>query len=305
MLKYIGKRFFHSLLMIFGITIIIFVVTHVLGDPVALMLDPASTKAEFDLMRHQLGLDQPLYLQFLVFLKNAIRGDFGESLRAREPAMRLVLQHLPATIELTLAAMIFTLFVGVPVGILSAAKPYSIGDRIGKLFALAGQAAPNFWLGIMAILVFGVKLKLLPISGRGGLNHLILPAMTLGFFGMAAVMRLTRSAMLEVLDKDYIRTARIKGLSESKVVLKHAFKNALIPVVTYVGLLFAGMLGGAVITETIYAWPGLGRLAVQSISMNDFPVVQSVAFLASVVFISINLLVDILYCWIDPRISYQ
>jgi peptide/nickel transport system permease protein len=305
MMKYIIRRFFHSILMIFGIMVIIFMVTHVLGDPAALLLDPMATREHYELLRRELGLNQSLHIQFFVFSKNAIRGDFGESLRAREPAMRLVLQHLPATIELTLAAMIFTLFVGVPVGILSAAKPYSIGDRIGKLFALAGQAAPNFWLGIMAILVFGVKLKLLPISGRGGLNHLILPAITLGFFGMAAVMRLTRSAMLEVLDKDYIRTARIKGLSESKVVLKHAFKNALIPVVTYVGLLFAGMLGGAVITETIYAWPGLGRLAVQSISMNDFPVVQSVAFLASVVFISINLLVDILYCWIDPRISYQ
>jgi peptide/nickel transport system permease protein len=305
MLKYIGKRFFHSVVMIFGIMVIIFVVTHILGDPVALMLDPASTKEEFELMRHQLGLDQPLHLQFIVFLKNAVHGDFGESLRAREPAMRLVLQHLPATIELTAAAMIFMLLIGVPVGILSAAKPYSLGDRIGKLFALGGQAAPNFWLGIMAILIFGVKLKLLPISGRGGLNHLILPAMTLGFFGMAAVMRLTRSAMLDVLDKDYIRTARIKGLSEGKVVLKHAFKNALIPVVTYVGLLLAGLLGGSVITETIYAWPGLGRLAVQSITTNDFPVVQSVAFLASVVFISMNLLVDILYCWIDPRISYK
>jgi peptide/nickel transport system permease protein len=206
---------------------------------------------------------------------------------------------------LTVTAMIFMLLIGVPVGIFSAAKPYSLGDRIGKLFALAGQAAPNFWLGIMAILIFGVKLKLLPISGRGGLNHLVLPAITLGSFGMAAVMRLTRSAMLDVLDKDYIRTARIKGLSESKVVLKHAFKNALIPVVTYVGLLLAGLLGGSVITETIYAWPGLGRLAVQSITTNDFPVVQSVAFLASVVFISMNLLVDILYCWIDPRISYK
>ena len=305
MLKYVVRRLSHSILMILGITIIIFIITNVIGDPVALLLDPASRKEDFEALRRQLGLDQPFYVQYLVFLKGVVRGNFGESLRAHEPAMRLVLQHLPATIELTMAAMVFMLMVGIPVGVVSAARPNSIGDRLGRLFALGGQAAPNFWLGIMAILIFGVKLKWVPISGRGGFDRLILPAITLGFFGMAAVMRLTRSAMLDVLDKDYIRTARIKGLPEYKVVLKHGFKNALIPVVTYVGLLLAGLLGGAVITETIFAWPGLGRLAVQSITMNDFPVVQAVVFLASVVFISINLLVDILYCWIDPRISYQ
>lgn len=305
MLKYISKRLVHSILMIFGITIIIFIITHMIGDPTALLLDPTSRKEDFEALRGQLGLDQPFYVQYFVFLKNAVRGDFGESLRAHEPAMRLVLQYFPATAELTAAAMIFMIMIGIPVGIISAAKPYSLGDRIGKLFALAGQAAPNFWLGIMSILVFGVKMKWLPISGRGGLDHLILPAITLGFFGMAAVMRLTRSAMLDVLDKDYIRTARIKGMPERKVVLKHAFKNALIPVVTYVGILLASLLGGAVITETIFSWPGLGRLAIQSISTNDFPVVQSVVFLASVIFVSINLLVDVLYCWIDPRISYS
>ena len=290
--------------MILSITIIIFIITNVVGDPAALLLDPMSTKEDFELLRRQLGLDRPLITQYLKFLRYAVRGDFGKSLQSNDPAMGLVLEHLPATIELTFASMLVMLIVALPVGIYSAARPYTVGDSLAKLFALVGQATPNFWLGIMLILFFGVKLKWLPISGRGGIENLILPALTHGVFGMAAVTRLTRSAMLDVLDRDYIRTARIKGLSEAKVIFKHAFRNALIPVVTYVALLFATLLGGSVITETIFAWPGIGRLAVHAITTNDFPVVQAVVFLASLVFISVNLLVDILYCWIDPRITY-
>ena len=305
MLKYISQRLFHSIFMILGITIIIFIITNVLGDPVALLLDPSAPKEHYDMLRRELGLDKPLHLQYLFFIKNAVRGNFGESLQYKEPAMPLVLHHLPATIELTLAAMFFMVFVAIPIGILSAVKPYSLGDRIARFLALCGQAAPPFWLGIMAILWVGVKLKLLPISGRGGLSHLILPAVTLGFYGMAAILRLTRSAMLDVLDKDYIRTARIKGLMERRVVFKHALKNALIPVVTYIALLLAALLGGAVITETIFAWPGLGRLAVQSVTARDFPVVQASVFIASIFYISINLFVDLIYTWIDPRITYK
>lgn len=303
--KYILRRFFHSIFMILGITIVIFVITNVVGDPVALLLDPMSTREDFERLRKQLGLDRPLHAQYLQFLQNAVQGDFGKSLQSKDPAMSLVLEHLPATIELTLASMLIMLTVALPVGIYSAARPYTLGDTLAKLFALAGQATPNFWLGIMLILLFGVKLKWLPISGRGGIENLILPALTHGVFGMAAVTRLTRSAMLDVLDRDYIRTARIKGLSETRVIFKHAFRNALIPVTTYVALLFAALLGGSVITETIFAWPGIGRLAVHSITTNDFPVVQAVVFLASIVFIMVNLLVDVLYCWIDPRITYK
>jgi len=303
--KYILRRFFHSIFMILGITIVIFVITNVVGDPVALLLDPMSTREDFERLRKQLGLDRPLHAQYLQFLQNAVQGDFGKSLQSKDPAMSLVLEHLPATIELTLASMLVMLTVALPVGIYSAARPYTLGDTLAKFFALLGQATPNFWLGIMLILLFGVKLKWLPISGRGGIENLILPALTHGVFGMAAVTRLTRSAMLDVLDRDYIRTARIKGLSETRVIFKHAFRNALIPVITYVALLFAALLGGSVITETIFAWPGIGRLAVHAITTNDFPVVQAVVFLASLVFISANLLVDILYCWIDPRISYE
>ena len=291
--------------MIVGITIIVFLITNVFGDPVALLLDPLATREEADILRKELGLDRPFYIQYLAFFGNVLRGDFGESLQARVPAMGLVLQHLPATIELTVASMAFMLLVGLPMGVLSATRPSSLVDRAGQMIALVGQAAPNYWLGVMAILVFGVKLKMLPISGRGGLEHLILPALTLGTFGMAAVMRLTRSAMLDVLGKEYVSAARTRGFPEHLVVLKHALRNALIPVLTYVGQLLATLLGGAVITETIFAWPGVGRLAIQAISSNDFRVVQAVVIVASAVFILVNLLVEILYSWIDPRISHN
>jgi len=291
--------------MILGITIIIFVITNVVGDPVALLMDPEAPKAQYEMLRHQLGLDRPFYTQYLLFLKNVIQGDFGRSFQFEESAMGLVWEHLPATVELAGAAVIFAIIAAIPVGIVSAVRPYSLIDRLGRLIALVGQAAPGYWLGIMAILFFGVKLRVLPISGRGGLDHLVIPAVTLGFYALAAIMRLTRSAMLDVLDRDYIRTARIKGLSENKVVLKHAFKNALIPVVTIVSLFMGRLLGGAVVTETIFAWPGLGRLSIQAIQASDFPLVQATVFVMSVFFIAINLLVDILYCWIDPRVTYS
>lgn len=305
MIKYILRRLMHSVFVILGITIIIFIITNVVGDPVALLMDPEAPKEQYDMLRHQLGLDQPLYMQYLMFLKNLAGGSFGQSFQFEEPAMDLVWQHLPATIELTLASMLFAVAVAIPVGIISAVKPYSLLDRVGRFFALAGQAAPGFWLGIMAILLFGVKLGWLPVSGRGGLSHLVLPSVTLGFYAMAAILRLTRSAMLDVMDRDYVRTARIKGLSERKVVLKHALKNALIPVITIVSLFMGRLLGGAVVTETIFAWPGLGRLAVQAIGSSDFPVVQAAVFVMSVMFIGINLIVDLLYSWIDPRITYS
>lgn len=305
MVKYVLRRLFHSIFMILGITIIIFVITNVLGDPVALMMEPDATQKQYEMLRRELGLERPYHVQYFLFLKKLAQGNFGRSFQFEEPAFSLVMQHLPATIELTMASLLFAASVAIPVGIISAVKPYSLLDKIGRLFALAGQSAPGFWLGIMAILLFGVKLRILPISGRDGLSHLILPAVTLGFYAMAAIMRLTRSAMLDVLDSDYIRTARIKGLAESKVVLKHGLKNALIPVITIISLFMGRLLGGAVITETIFAWPGMGRLAVQAIQASDFPVVQAVVFSMSVMFIFINLSVDILYCWIDPRISHE
>lgn len=303
--NYLLKRLYHSFIVLLGITLIIFVITHMIGDPVVLLLSPEATQADRDELQRQLGLDRPLPIQYLVFLKDAVRGDFGVSFRHQRPALGLVLQHLPATLELTVAAMIVSILISIPLGILASIKPGSLLDRTGMTFALFGQSAPVFWIGIMFILLFGVKLRWFPISGRGGIENLIMPAMTLALFSTAAQTRLTRSSMIDVLDKDFIRTARSKGLHEFRVILKHGLKNALIPIITIVALQFGMMLSGAVITETIFAWPGVGRLAVNAIYNRDYPVIQAAVFVTSFFFIFINLMVDILYTKIDPRITYK
>ncbi|NWG02614.1 MAG: ABC transporter permease [Syntrophaceae bacterium] len=302
---YLLRRLYHSFIVILGITLIIFIITHMIGDPVVLLLSPEATQADRDELQRQLGLDRSLPLQYIVFIKDAVRGDFGVSFRHQRPALELVLQHLPATLELTLAAMVLSVLISLPLGILASMKPGSLLDRTGMTFALFGQSAPVFWIGIMFILLFGVKLRWFPISGRGGIENLVMPAMTLALFSTAAQTRLTRSSMLDVLDKDFIRTARSKGLHEFKVILKHAFKNALIPIITIVALQFGMMLSGAVITETIFAWPGVGRLAVNAIYNRDYPVIQAAVFVTSLFFIFINLLVDLIYTKIDPRITYR
>ncbi len=303
--SYLLKRLYHSFVVIFGITLIIFAITHMIGDPVVLLLSPEATQADRDELQRQLGLDRSLPVQYMVFLKDAVRGHFGTSFRHQTPALELVLQHLPATLELTLAAMVLSILISIPLGILASMKPGSLLDRTGMTFALFGQSAPVFWIGIMFILLFGVKLRWFPISGRGGIENLIMPAMTLALFSTAAQTRLTRSSMLDVLDKDFIRTARSKGLHEFKVILKHGLKNALIPIITIVALQFGMMLSGAVITETIFAWPGVGRLAVNAIYNRDYPVIQAAVFVTSFFFVFINLIVDILYTKIDPRITYR
>jgi len=303
--NYLLKRLYHSFIVIFGITLSIFIITHMIGDPVVLLLSPEATQADRDELQRQLGLDRPPPVQYMVFLKDAVRGDFGTSFRHQRPALELVLHHLPATLELTLAAMVLSVLISIPLGILASMKPGSLLDRTGMTFALFGQSAPVFWIGIMFILLFGVKLRWFPISGRGGIENLIMPAMTLALFSTAAQTRLTRSSMLDVLDKDFIRTARSKGLHEFRVILKHGLKNALIPIITIVALQFGMMLSGAVITETIFAWPGVGRLAVNAIYNRDYPVIQAAVFVTSFFFIFINLIVDILYTKIDPRITYR
>lgn len=288
--NYLLRRSHHSFIVIFGITLIIFIITHMIGDPVSLLLSPEATQADREELKHELGLDRPLRIQYLVFLKDAIRGNFGISFRHQRPALGLVIQHLPATLELTVAAMILSIVISIPLGVLASIKPGSFLDRAGMTFALFGQSAPVFWIGIMFILLFGVKLRWFPISGRGGIENLIMPAMTLALFSTAAQTRLTRSSMMDVLDKDFIRTARSKGLTESRVIVKHALKNALIPIITIVALQFGMMLSGAVITETIFAWPGVGRLAVYAIYNRDYPVIQAAVFVTSFFFIFINLL---------------
>lgn len=305
MQRYVIKRFFQSLIVILGITAVVFIIVHLTGDPTDLLLPPESGPEERASFRHELGLDRPLYIQYFQFVKNIVQGDFGQSFRHQTSAFSLVMGALPATIELTLAAMLLSIVIALPVGIISAMRPRSIYDRLGMTVALLGQSIPVYWAGLMLILLFAVTLGWLPSTGRGEIKHIILPAVTLGLFSTAAIARFTRSSMLDVLESDYVRTARIKGLPEYIVVLKHAFKNASIPVLTMTSLQFGRMLSGAVITETIFSWPGVGRIAVQAIYNRDFPVIQTAVFVTSVIFVAINFLVDIIYTYLDPRIKYD
>ena len=305
MRSYLLRRLWQSLLVLFGVSVVVFLILHLTGDPAALLLPPDATAEDIARFRTAMGFDDPVAVQYLRFLKGAVRGDFGESLRHGEPAMPLVVERLPATFQLAGAGLLIALGLAIPAGIISAMKRNTAVDYVTTVAALLGQAMPTFWLGIMLILVFSVRLNWLPSSGRGGLEHLILPAITLGLFTTARITRLTRSGMLEVLAQDYIRTARAKGVGESPVVWKHALKNASIPIVTIVGIDLGTLLGGSVITETIFAWPGVGRLSVQAIFNRDYPVVQSAVFLLASTFVIVNFLVDIVYTYLDPRIRYR
>jgi peptide/nickel transport system permease protein len=304
-LPYIGKRLWYSLFVLLGVSTIIFFILRLTGDPVLLMVTPDATAADVERMRHLLGFDRPVIVQFGSFIWGLLQGDLGTSLRYSQPAAALVLERLPATGQLALTAFVFSLLISIPTGIASAVRRGSWLDNIGSVFALVGQATPVFWLGIMAILLFSVKLHLLPSQGRAGWQSLIMPAACLGLTAAAMTTRMMRSAMLEVLTQDYIRTARAKGLVERIVIYKHALRNAMIPVLTVLGLQFGGLLSGSVVTETVFAWPGVGRLVVQSINGRDFPMVQAVVLLISFTFLFMNLLVDIAYGWINPRIRYD
>ncbi len=303
MTRYVARRLTLSLLILFGVTVVVFALIHLApGDPARLMLYDTAPEEEVRTMRKTLGLDRPLPLQYWLFLSNALRGDLGRSLYYKQPALGIILEHLPATVELTFAALLVSLVVAVPMGILSAVRRDSIWDYAGMLLATVGQATPVYWLGLMFILLFSVQWTLLPSSGRGGLENLVMPAVTLGAPLMALVTRLVRSGTLDILGEDYIRTARAKGVSERRVIYRHALRNMLIPLVTVVGLQLGALLGGAVITETIFAWPGVGRLIVTAITARDYPLVQAATLLVSVYFVAINLLLDVLYVCIDPRI---
>ena len=305
MKSYLLRRLWQSLLVIFGVSVVVFLILHLTGDPAALLLPPDATAEDIAKFRHDMGFDDPVAVQYVRFLKGAVRGDFGQSIRHGEPAMGLVVERLPATFELAGAGLLIALALAIPAGIVSAVRRNTSVDYISTVVALLGQAMPTFWLGIMLILVFSVRLNWLPSSGRGDVEHLILPAITLGLFTTARITRLTRSGMLEVLGQDYIRTARAKGVGEPPVVWKHALKNASIPIVTIVGIELGTLLGGSVITETIFAWPGVGRLSVQAIFNRDYPVVQSAVFLLASTFVIVNFLVDVIYTYLDPRIRFR
>ena len=305
MKTYLLRRLAQSLIVLLGISLVVFVILHLTGDPTLLLLPPDASAEEIAKFRRAMGFDDPLYLQYWRFLRGALRGDFGNSLRHDEPALALVWQRMPATLELTAVALGVALVLAIPAGIVSAVFRNTALDYVSTVLALVGQAMPTFWLGIMLILVFSVGLHLLPSSGRGGPANLVLPALTLGLFTTARIMRLTRSGMLEVLGQDYVRTARAKGVGERRVVWKHALKNAGISIVTIVGLELGTLLGGAVITETIFAWPGVGRLSVQAIYNRDYPVVQASVFVLASIFVLVNLVVDVLYTYLDPRIRIR
>lgn len=304
MQKYTLIRLLQALFTIWAVVTIVFAIARLAGDPATLLLPMDSSKEDLEELRHHLGLDQPMYIQYLVYLKNAMQGNFGISMRWNDPVLPLVFSRLRATMELVALAMLISTSAGLTVGILSAVKRGSLFDRFGKTLALLGQAAPTFWVGLMLILLLAVTLRLLPSAGRGGIQNLIMPAITLGWYSTAAITRLTRSAMLDVLDSEYVKMARSKGVPEVIVILKHALKNAAIPVVTMLGLQISALLYGAVITETIFAWPGMGRLAVDSIVARDFPVIQAVVLVGSSIYVFVNLFVDILYAYLDPRIRY-
>lgn len=306
MQKYLAIRSFQALIALLAITVVVFGLTRLTGNPAdALLPDDASAEQAEALMRHW-GLDRPLHEQYWTFLTNAIRGDFGESLGWRGyGAMEVVLARLPATLELGGVAILMSIAVGLPLGVVAAVRKGTYVDTSAKVVALLGQSLPQFWLGIILIWVFAVLLGLLPTSGRGGVERLILPAFAMASFQIAALTRLTRSAMLEVLDSEYVKLARIKGVPERKVIWKHAFRNAAIVPLTYFGILAAAILTGSVVIETVFSWPGIGLLSIESIRARDYPVVQAVVLLFAVIFILANLLVDVLYAFVDPRIRYQ
>jgi peptide/nickel transport system permease protein len=288
-----------------GVSLVVFALVHLSGDPVLLMVSSDAPPDVVATTRHALGFDRPLREQFADYVTRAARGDLGVSLRSSLPVATLVRQRLPATVELTVAALLIAVVVAVPAGIVSAVKRGSALDRLAMVGAVAGQAVPIFWLALLLIAFFGVYLRWLPVFGRGSLAHLVLPAVSLSTVILGRLARLVRSSMLEVLGQDYVRTARAKGVGEVRVLAGHALKNAAIPIVTLLGLQFAQLLGGAVVTETIFAWPGIGRLVVEAIFNRDFPVVQGVVLVVSLIFVAVNLLVDLAYAALDPRIRAE
>jgi len=305
LLTYILHRFYQSLLVIVGVTLVTFLILHFLGDPVQLLLPPGASAEMMDRHREQLGLNDPLPLQYLRMLSGLVAGDIGDSYYYKESALAVVLERFPATLELTAAGLVMALVLGIPAGIVSAMFHNKKTDYGIRILALLGQCVPIFWVGILLIILFAVTLHWLPTSGRGSWQQVILPAFALGLYPAAAIIRLLRSSMLEVLNKPYILVARAKGLSKRSIILKHSLKNALSSVVTVLGLHIADMLGGAIVIETVFAWPGIGRLAIQSINNRDFTVVVGVVILVAICYVVINLLVDIVYAILNPRIKLQ
>lgn len=306
MWKFIVRRLLLFALSLFAMSIVVFFLARLSGDPRSLLLSTYSTKEDWDHLGKVLGLDQPLYYQYWVFLTHALRGDLGTSIVEQRPVLSVIAERFPATLKLGLGALIISLGVGIPLGVISAVKRGSIWDSAAKVLSLAGLSLPTFWTAIMLIFLFGVKLQWLPIQGRDeGIKSLILPWITLGSFWLATNVRLLRTAMLDVLDSEFVKLARAKGAPELQVIWKHAFKNAVIVPLTYAGITLGTILAGSIVIEQVFAWPGMGRLALDSIQKFDYPVVQGVVLTFTLIYLSSSLLVDILYGLIDPRIRYE
>jgi len=304
--RHIARRLLYSIFVLWGALTIVFVAVRVIpGDPAQMMIGSSGTQADVARLRHRLGLDAPIGVQYVRYLAGAVRLDFGQSLVLEEPAVQAVNERLPATGLLAASAMALGVIVGLPLGVIAALRPRSAADYLVSVASLAGQSVPNFWLGIMFILVFARQLRWLPSSGMGGLSHLVLPAVTLALLLVGVLTRLVRSGLVEVAQEDYIRSAYAKGLARTSVLRKHALPNVMIPVVTVAGLQLGNLLAGAVIVETVFAWPGAGRLLIQAIGNRDYPVVQVAVLFITISFIVVNLLVDVSYGLLDPRVRYQ
>lgn len=304
MVRFILSRFAQALVSMFGISVLVFGVVYLSGDPLQVLLPPEAPKEQYAEMTKLLHLDEPLPVQYVRWLGRAVVGDFGVSLKLRRPVSQLIVERLPATFQLAGVAFVFTLVFGLTLGVYSAAFRGSPLDYFARLFAAMGQAAPSFWMGIVLIVIFAVWLRVLPAGGRSDWKSYILPAITLGWYPVAGIMRLTRSSMIEVLGTEYVKLARIKGASELTVLWKHAFRNAALPVMTFAALIFLFLIRGAVIVETVFSWPGLGRLALDAVTNRDMPVTQGVVLMLSSWVILGNLIVDILYAYLNPRIRF-
>lgn len=305
MRRYILKRSGYALISLFLLSLTIFLFVRVTGDPAVLLVEPGASKDDLEMVRKQLGLDRSLAVQYVSFMTSLVRGDFGQSFYYRMPVLELYLSRLPHSLLLAGVAMAFSLVIGIPTGIIASVRVNSWWDSAGKIFALLGLSLPAFWVGLVLILFFSVFLGWLPSSGAGTPSHVIMPAISLGWVFAAAHMRLTRSSMLEVLGSEYVKLARLKGLPEALVISKHALKNALIPVLTLAGINLVLMVNVAVVVETVFAWPGVGRLLYEGVAFRDFPVVQATVILGGVMIVAVNFIVDLLYAVIDPRIRYE
>jgi peptide/nickel transport system permease protein len=301
---FILHRLFQALIVVWGISLITFSLLHLFRDPALILLPPEATKEDVALLRKEMGLDRPLIVQYGKFLAGMVQGDFGKSFVAQRPALSLVLERMPMTLWLAASGLLLALIISIPLGVLAAVRRNRIQDHSASVLAVLGQAMPLFWLDIMLIIIFAVKLRMLPASGAGSLRHVILPATGIAVSLLPILMRLTRSRMIEILSQDYIRTARAKGLGEKAVLFRHALRNALIPVITILGFQFGMLLGGAVITETIFAWPGVASLVVESIFNSDFPVVQAAVAVFAILIVMANLITDIAIAWLDPKVRF-